>query len=598
MKNLKKLAIIIVTIIFMFSFVVACQNADNQNDTSTTSSTKTELKPGSAHSAGSQGQPQSTPDDTTNSEESYLSSNNSGKPDTPPTTATDYADRMNVYFNSALNIDAKYVGDTAFIQKILDIGEYKDNAEISSDAIYASPNGNGEGTFISPYSLQEALDSVKAGQTLYLLGGTYDAKSMDGYFITCKGNASGYITIRNYPSQKVKITNSYVGKEAYGLQIDQGACYFVLEGIEIGNITSLCAYGVACWGNGQNHFILRNNHIHDIKTNTPDPEKDTEMGANGILIYGEKTGQSGAVKNVAFIGNELNDCVTGWCECLSVTANAENVYIFENYVHDNTNIGIDFNGNLGGGATAGTEFDQPRYSIACGNRIENSVCGYAECAGLYCDGARDILFEYNIVTKSQFGIEIGSEEKVEAYPVKNITVRNNIVANNLVTGIRVGGYEQNATGVVYGVKVYNNTLVNNCSSTKGDAEIVIAKVDGVEIINNIVLEDKNIVLVKSDFNENYTKNVTIRSNLFSVKNIDKQELEFGMYAKVQMGFQAFDSLFAANFYEQITLNADYSLPANSPAVNKGENIDSGLADFYLKTRKVGNIDLGAVEFQS
>ena len=36
--------------------------------------------------------------------------------------------------------------------------------------------------------------------------------------------------------------------------------------------------------------------------------------------------------------------------------------------------------------------DQPRYCVAAGNTVYNSICSYAECAGLYLDGAR----EYNI----------------------------------------------------------------------------------------------------------------------------------------------------------------------------------------------------------
>lgn len=602
MKNIKKIAIILFTVILAFCFLVACQNNDGDKESSKTPSSSkisTELKPGSAGSADN---PNSSNSPQSSSEGNQSSSNPDDDINTPVQPVAGYKDRITAYLNSARAIDAKYIGDEAFAQKMIDIDEYDFNAAVVSNAIYASPNGNGDGSsYSSPCSLNDGLWNVKPGQTLYLLGGTYDYKGDWGFTINCKGTANAYITIRNYPGEKAVITNSYAGgkdSEAYGIVIDPSACYFILEGIEISNITSYCAYGIACWDGGQNHFIIRNTEIYNIKTNAANPEKETDSGANGILIYAENKDEAYVAKNIAIIENELYNCVTGWCECLSVTANAENVYILENYVHDNTNIGIDFNGNLTYTKAKGTEWNQPRYSIASGNRIENSVCGYAECAGLYCDGARDILFEQNIITGSQYGIEIGSEEKVEAYPVKNIIVRNNIVADNLVTGIRVGGYETSSTGVVYNVKIYNNTIVNNCSATKGDAEIIIAKVDGVEIINNIVLEDKNFQLVKSDFNESYTKNVVVRNNLFYVKNIDKTEYEFGMYAKTQMGTAAFDALVGTNIYEQLTLNSDYSPSPNSPAVDRGENLDVGLYDFYLKTRKVNALDLGAVELQA
>ena len=52
------------------------------------------------------------------------------------------------------------------------------------------------------------------------------------------------------------------------------------------------------------------------------------------------------------------------------------------------------------------------------NTVYNSICSYAECAGLYLDGARDTIFENNIIYGSMYGIEIGSEELQADYPVK------------------------------------------------------------------------------------------------------------------------------------------------------------------------------------
>ena len=72
------------------------------------------------------------------------------------------------------------------------------------------------------------------------------------------------------------------------------------------------------------------------------------------------------------------------------------------------------------------------------NYVEKSVSPYASCAGLYIDGSRDIYIAENTIVNSQYGIEIGSEEKNDDYPVTDIVVKNNILKNNTETAFRIG----------------------------------------------------------------------------------------------------------------------------------------------------------------
>ncbi|MGN1060481.1 MAG: hypothetical protein ACI4QN_01995, partial [Candidatus Coproplasma sp.] len=97
---------------------------------------------------------------------------------------------------------------TAFTSFVSSLAQYDYDAPIKAGAIYASPDGNGDGTFNDPYSLQDGLDEVKAGGTLYLRGGVYNTSDGDGYFINCSGTAANYVTIRNYPGEKAVIENS------------------------------------------------------------------------------------------------------------------------------------------------------------------------------------------------------------------------------------------------------------------------------------------------------------------------------------------------------------------------------------------------------
>jgi parallel beta-helix repeat protein len=45
------------------------------------------------------------------------------------------------------------------------------------------------------------------------------------------------------------------------------------------------------------------------------------------------------------------------------------------------------------------------------NKIEKSLSPYDDCAGLYVDGGKNIYLGENIISESQYGIEIGNEKK-------------------------------------------------------------------------------------------------------------------------------------------------------------------------------------------
>lgn len=449
------------------------------------------------------------------------------------------------------------------------IDTYKNNVynneKIVSNAIYASPNGNGEGSINDPYSLEDALYSLKPGDTLYLRGGIYDSKDMDGYFIEKSGNKNNFITIRNYPNEKPVITNSYVGKEAYGIQVCENTAYVIFEGIEISNITSKNAFGIVFWGDGQNHIIIRNCDINNIKTNSNNPESDSDAGANGILLMGEATNP---ISDVVIASNYVHDNVTGWCESISVASNAEYIYVLDNTVSNNTNIGIDFYGNAS--YCNNDSLDQPRYVVASGNTVDKSKCSYADCAGIYVDGARDVIIQYNKVTNSQYGIEIGSEERKDDYPVKNILVRNNICSNNSEVGIRIGGYQMIETGVVMNVTIDSNTFYNNST------EVVLSKCSDIEFVNNVFLTKNNIL--ETDFSKDYTKNISFNNNLLYIENASNPT--FYIYNSNVNGIEEFNNLFGNNIYQEFIIDDSFKASALINSVNTLNKYD-----YYLNERK-------------
>ena len=496
----------------------------------------------------------------------------------------------NLTYNQKLStfIENDYVNNETFYNYIINDTEYVDDTELVEDAIYVSHDGNGTGSVDNPCSIYQAIENVKAGQTIYLRGGNYDLERT--IQISKSGENNKYITIRNYPNEHPYITSTKAktNQDFMVFALEEKVSYIKIEGLEIANISAYNVLGIVAYRGGQNNIIIRNNSIHDLKTSSKDIH-DSSSGANAILLLGETYDP---INNVLIYGNECFNNATGWCETISISSNCEYVYVIENYVHDNTNIGIDFYGNAG--YCRDKALDQPRYCVAALNKIEASYCEYADAAGLYVDGARDILLTNNYIKSSQYGIEVGAEELSEGYPVKNIIVRNNVMYKNTTCGLRIGGYDAKECGYVTSTKIYNNTIIN--SSNSGGGVITISKVDGIEFVNNLVYSEISAPLVLGDMSETYSKNITFRNNYFNVNA--KVELQFRLYRKVQKGLDEFNALVdGVNITGNIKFDRQYRV-VEGVTIDAGESIlNCGLYDYEIKNRINGKrIDIGAYEY--
>lgn len=421
-------------------------------------------------------------------------------------------------------------GDEAFVEELLKAA----SDELVQNAVYVSPDGDDRntGSKDSPLqSVQKALDIVQPGQTIYLREGEYVGANVFGR----SGEEGQYIVLRNYPGETPLLTMQK-GSDGAILYLN-GNSYIVICGLEIGAFSADIAQGILL-DNGEHHIIVRNNHIHDLVTDKPDEDGAGE--ANAILCYGEGITEDAAIHDICIEGNEIYNNTTGWCEAVSVAGNVKNVNIINNIVYNNTNIGIDFYGNAG--YCSEPALDQPRYCVAAGNEIYASVCDYAECAGLYVDGARDIVLENNRVHDCMYGIEIGSEESKPDYPVKNIIVRNNTVYHNPFGGIIVGGYEEEETGIVTETILEGNRLYDNGEGDGGwNGELYFAKCDAIQVKDNIIRKSSSeFPLISSEMSDEFIRNVTFSGNVFSVP-ADAEEILFQWHGELLEGISAFDS---------------------------------------------------------
>lgn len=481
-------------------------------------------------------------------------------------------------------------GDEGFKNKILE----PDQNTISENAIYVSVTGNdnNNGTSNSPYAtIQKALDNVVAGQTIYIRTGTYTGLNT----FKTSGNENNYITLRNYPGESPKLTATDSIDGAI-LALD-GNDYIKIQGLDIGDFSSAQAFGILL-NSDENHIIIKNNTIHNLKTTKPGENENGE--ANAILCYGEGKTEELSINNICIEGNTIHSNTTGWCESVSVTGNAKYVNILNNTVYNNTNIGIDFYGNAG--YCPVKALDQPRYCIASGNTVYGCVCSYAECAGIYVDGARDIIIENNISHNNMYGIEIGSEELQADYPVKNIIVRNNLVYKNSAGGIRVGGYDKKKTGYVTDTKIYNNTIVNNGVGDGGwNGELCFVKCNGVDVKNNIVYKDnKEYPMIGGDLAAAYVLNVSFSNNIY-YNPLGEDAIYFEFAKKGSEGIAAFNKQTGGNdLFGKPEFNTDYSLKENSFGIDMGCAVSEyvGSKDLGNNPRIVDIIDIGAFEYQN
>ena len=167
----------------------------------------------------------------------------------------------------------------------------ENNEEKYKKQIYASPDGTGNGEIDNEANIYDGINLLKPGYVLYLREGTYILN--EGININLSGNIDDFITIRNYPNEKVCLTSNNKNIKEYAIDgeyalmtIEDKAQYLIIEGIEFANVKAKNAMAIRMYGGRQNHIIIRDNIIHNINTIK---EKDENYGANAILLIGEDT---------------------------------------------------------------------------------------------------------------------------------------------------------------------------------------------------------------------------------------------------------------------------------------------------------------------
>jgi len=471
------------------------------------------------------------------------------------------------------------------------------SAPIRAGTYYVSTAGSdsNDGSQSSPWlTVQHAVDSVGAGDTIYVRAGVYNELVN---FTNSGSAAGGYITLQNYDGETPVIDGTGLSGSDPGLIKIAYKHHIIVSGFELRNLTTAnkSTTPAGIWILGTSHHIeLHNNLVHHIENTA------TGGNAHGIAAYGYES--TGSINNLVIKGNEVRNCILGWSESMVLNGNVENFIVQNNVVHDNDNIGIDFIGHEG--TCNDASLDQARDGICIGNLVYNidslpnpAYAGERCADGIYVDGGKRITIEKNIVHHCNIGVEIASEHKDKG--TSNIIVRNNIIYDSHSGGIFIGGYASNK-GWARDCNIVNNTLYNNDTDNCGwGGEIVMQYHCSDNIFkNNLIYAGPGRLYI---CNENTTcTNNTFNYNLYYASGAqwnwnNVTYSTFGDY-KTASGQDANSIMADPSFVD--AANQDFHIRFDSPCVNAADpSLDyTGQTDIDGEPRLMaGRVDIGADE---
>ncbi len=345
-------------------------------------------------------------------------------------------------------------------------------------------------------TIQKSFTSAVAGSTVMIKGGTY----FEQLTVRVSGTAGNPVTFTSYNNEQVIIDGSKISGTTILTIADRK--YLVFSNLTVQNITKNNAVGIlvsASKNGGASDLTFRNVKVKRINwTTSASTTPGNNQNSQPFIVYGYGSAQANAITNLVVDSCEFASNITGYSESLSLDGNIDGFTITNNNVHDNSNIGIAAIGHYG--VSSNSQVDQARNGLIRGNTCFNNRAGYATSAGIYVDGGRDIKIDRNISYQNGYGIEVGHEENGTA---SNITVTNNLIYLNEVTGIAIGGYDSGTSGQVINSVFRNNTLFKNNTLNDGSGEFYMTKASNCTIGNNVF----------------YTNN---QNTLFSLENISPQ----------------------------------------------------------------------------
>ena len=419
-------------------------------------------------------------------------------------------------------------------------------ASASGNTYYVAPGGNdsGPGTMDQPWgSIQKAANTLQAGDTVLIRGGTYHIPNSGPRISPANSGASGaYITFQTYPGESVTIQGNYptVGDSVwYGFDI-RGKSYIRIEGLTIRGFHA--GVGVRA----PSHHITVSNCILEYNSESGFSSTDKVSGTKDAGDYLSIEGNIIRWNGYYADGTPATRVYEGWGSGISINAH-NNPYKFDN------NPGF--------------------HTVIRGNYIYHNYDG----TGGDLDNDPDHTDGNGII------IDRGGD-------LPPMLIENNIVFDNGGRGIHPFGSQN--------VWIVGNTLYNNGWDTEFLSPNTLCEIGGyaansalsnIHILNNIV---------NARGNNQITYFPDIQPGILTMEN----NLWFGnpyreTYSPYGENYVRSDPQFVNASLDPIS--ADFHLVGYSPAIDRGTDdleSGSGVTDFDGRPRpQAQGYDIGAYE---
>jgi parallel beta-helix repeat protein len=402
---------------------------------------------------------------------------------------------------------------------------------------YIAPTGDdsGPGTAAHPWkTLQKAANTLAAGDTVTIAGGTYHERVM----VQHSGTAGRPIRYLAAPGESVVID----GQNLPGIAVLDSASqsYLIFSGLTIQNAEP-SGIGIAL--HQSDHVIIKDCSVKNCAW-------------SGIMAEYSS--------HIQILHNNVSlACQNGGEETISIARDTEWCTIDGNTIHDTDHEGIDVKQGA-------------KHVLVYGNGLS-----HVERQGLYTDAwnvpTYDIRFISNTIHDCGFGIDAGSEE---GGLLSDVWVENNVIYDNHGPGMLVTDWGSK-TGQHPEKDIYfiNNTVYGNVNSNGWCGGMYFENADAADVVsrNNILSRNGSAqILIVS--NKRPTE-WTLDNNL-----LDGPGPDLGQ--KNVIGDPLFVDPAAGNFH----------LQKRSPAIAQGSLVDAPPKDKDGWPRPVGAApDIGAYQ---
>ena len=420
---------------------------------------------------------------------------------------------------------------------------------------YVSPTGddtNGDGSLTAPWqSINKAMNTIPYDQDdveVNLREGTYILPSV--LYITEErgGSENGVFTIKSYEGENAILDGSLI--KDYSAMISIASAHYIsLEGLELTNLTGHKS-GIYVAGASSNINIYKN-EIHGMHWTTDATAAASPSPSNNlspIVIVGNSTD---AMTNISILENEIYDLTTGYSEALKIAGNVDGFIIEGNTIYDVTNICIVAAGNYSWVNLDDASLNHARNGVISYNETYRCVSPIAASAGIYADGAKNILMSNNYSHHNTVGFSVGSEQDGDA---SGIVLTHNESANNTQAGLVIG--TNNASAVVDGVIVTENNLHGNYTdAVYGGAPIVMNTAQNITIFDNDISSISQYIMTANAV----VTNLSLNKNNYTSTAVNAESAFFtwaGISGENYTGFSNYKTATGQDSLSTFSLSSD------------------------------------------